>query len=175
LVAADGGVFTYSSGGGAGVQWVGSPANFLGSTGCFPLNRPIVGMADTSDTSSVGTNTACYGGPRQSGGYWMVASDGGIFAFGNAPFLGSTGCIALDRPVVGMVVSPDATTVGTLTSCIPPGYNLQPGGYMLVASDGGVFTFGNAVFAGSLPGSGISAHDIVGMGLYQPPPPPLPP
>jgi hypothetical protein len=30
--------------------------------------------------------------PSSSGqGYWMVASDGGIFAFGDAPFLGSTG------------------------------------------------------------------------------------
>ena len=24
-------------------------------------------------------------------GYWLVASDGGIFAFGDAPFYGSTG------------------------------------------------------------------------------------
>ena len=25
------------------------------------------------------------------GGYWLVASDGGIFAFGDATFFGSTG------------------------------------------------------------------------------------
>jgi len=33
-----------------------------------PLNKPIVGMAATPDGN----------------GYWMVASDGGIFAFGDA-------------------------------------------------------------------------------------------
>ena len=39
-----------------------------------PLNLPIVGMAATPDGN----------------GYWLVASDGGIFSF-NAPFHGSTG------------------------------------------------------------------------------------
>ena len=35
------------------------------------------------------------------GGYWLVASDGGIFSF-NAPFHGSTGNLALNEPVVAM-------------------------------------------------------------------------
>jgi hypothetical protein len=35
-------------------------------------------------------------------GYWLVASDGGIFAFGTAPFYGSTGNIRLNQPIVGM-------------------------------------------------------------------------
>jgi hypothetical protein len=35
-------------------------------------------------------------------GYWLVASDGGIFAFGNAPFLGSTGAIHLNQPIVDL-------------------------------------------------------------------------
>ena len=39
------------------------------------LNRPIVGMTTTPD----------------GGGYWLVASDGGIFAFGDASFFGSAG------------------------------------------------------------------------------------
>ena len=39
------------------------------------LNEPVVGMAPTPD----------------SGGYWLVASDGGIFAFGDAGFYGSPG------------------------------------------------------------------------------------
>ena len=35
-------------------------------------------------------------------GYWLVASDGGIFAFGDAGFYGSTGALALDAPVVAV-------------------------------------------------------------------------
>ena len=64
-------------------------------------------------------------------GYWLVASDGGIFAFGDADFYGSTGGIALNRPVVGMAATPDGQ------------------GYWLVASDGGIFAFGDARFYGS--------------------------
>ncbi|MHB8219824.1 MAG: fibronectin type III domain-containing protein, partial [Acidimicrobiales bacterium] len=35
-------------------------------------------------------------------GYWLVASDGGIFSFGAARFYGSTGSMVLNRPIVGM-------------------------------------------------------------------------
>ena len=65
-------------------------------------------------------------------GYWLVASDGGIFTFGDAGFYGSTGNIVLNKPIVGMVPTHDG------------------GGYWLVASDGGIFTFGDATFYGSL-------------------------
>ncbi len=45
--------------------------------------------------------------PREkSDGYWLVASDGGIFSFGDARFFGSTGGMALNRPIVGMVPTP---------------------------------------------------------------------
>ena len=64
-------------------------------------------------------------------GYWLVASDGGIFTYGDAPFLGSTGSLALAQPIVGMAATPDG------------------GGYWLVAADAGVFTFGDAQFSGS--------------------------
>ena len=60
-----------------------------------------------------------------------MASDGGIFAFGDAPYLGSTGDIHLNKPVVGMAATPDGK------------------GYWLVASDGGIFAFGDAPFEGS--------------------------
>jgi hypothetical protein len=68
---------------------------------------------------------------RCNTGYWLVASDGGIFSFGNAPFFGSTGDIRLNRPIVGMTPTPNRA------------------GYEFVASDGGIFTFGNAGFFGS--------------------------
>ena len=36
-----------------------------------------------------------------SGGYWLVASDGGLFSFGDAGFLGSMGATPMVAPVVG--------------------------------------------------------------------------
>jgi hypothetical protein len=36
------------------------------------------------------------------GGYWEVASDGGIFSFGDAGFRGSMGGQPLNRPIVGI-------------------------------------------------------------------------
>jgi hypothetical protein len=35
-------------------------------------------------------------------GYWMVASDGGVFAFGDAPYEGSMGAVHLTAPVVAV-------------------------------------------------------------------------
>ncbi len=68
-----------------------------------------------------------------NGGAWLVASDGGIFALGDAQFAGSMGGLPLNQPVVGMAPDPDGN------------------GYWLVASDGGIFAF-NAQFRGSIPG-----------------------
>jgi hypothetical protein len=92
------------------------------------VNHPIVGMAATPD----------------GGGYWEVASDGGIFAFGDAGFYGSEGGQALNAPIVGMAATPDG------------------GGYWEVASDGGIFAFGDAGFYGSEGGQALNAP-IVGM------------
>src|SRR5690348_14379860 len=65
-------------------------ATFYGSTGGVHLNQPIVAMAAT----------------RSSHGYWLVASDGGIFSFGDASFFGSTGGLHLNQPIVGMAATP---------------------------------------------------------------------
>ncbi|MDP9404536.1 MAG: hypothetical protein M3P85_14730, partial [Actinomycetota bacterium] len=75
-------------------------------------------------------------------GYWLVASDGGIFAF-DAPFSGSTGAIRLNQPIVGMAADPDGS------------------GYWLVASDGGIFAF-NVPFFGSTGAIKLN-QPIVGM------------
>ena len=72
-----------------------------------------------------------------------MASDGGVFTFGDAQFYGSTGAMRLNQPVVGMAPTSD------------------DGGYWLVASDGGVFTFGDAQFYGSLGGNGSSVLGII--------------
>ncbi len=81
-------------------------------------------------------------------GYWMAASDGGIFTFGRAHFFGSMGATRLNQPVVGMAVTPDAQ------------------GYWMVASDGGVFSFGDGAFHGSTGGMRLN-QPIVGMASTQ--------
>ena len=82
--------------------------------------------------------------PPSAYGVDMVASDGGIFDFGNLPFCGSEGGRPLNRPVVGMAL----TRTG--------------GGYWLVASDGGIFSYGDAAFYGSTGGMSLN-RPIVGM------------
>jgi len=118
LVGSDGGIFTFGS------------AQFYGSTGNIRLNRPVVGITPTADL----------------GGYWLVATDGGIFSFGDTQFYGSVPGLGLapagssgpgqrlNAPIVGMVPAIDDR------------------GYFMVASDGGVFAFGDATFEGSCPG-----------------------
>jgi hypothetical protein len=39
-------------------------------------------------------------------GYWLVASDGGVFSFGDAVFYGSTGAIHLNQPIVAIGTQP---------------------------------------------------------------------
>ena len=77
-------------------------------------------------------------------GYWVAASNGGVFSFGYASFYGSEGGQSLHAPIVGMAATPDGR------------------GYWLVGSDGGVFTFGDASFYGSTGALHLNAP-IVGM------------
>jgi hypothetical protein len=39
------------------------------------------------------------------GGYRLVGGDGGVFTFGDAPFSGSTGGQALQRPMVAIAAA----------------------------------------------------------------------
>jgi spore germination protein YaaH len=116
MVASDGGIFSFGR------------ARFHGSMGGQALNRPVVGMTQTSSGN----------------GYWLVASDGGIFSFGDARFRGSTGAMRLNQPIVGMAATPSGN------------------GYWLVASDGGIFSFGDAPFRGSTGAMRLN-QPIVGM------------
>ncbi|MCZ7527379.1 MAG: hypothetical protein M5U14_13970 [Acidimicrobiia bacterium] len=77
-------------------------------------------------------------------GYYVLGADGGVFAFGDARFYGSTGGMRLNQPIVGMAATPSGK------------------GYWLVAADGGIFGFGDAGFFGST--GAIRLHQpIVGM------------
>ena len=79
-------------------------------------------------------------------GYWQVASDGGVFSYGDAKFYGSVPGLGLHLTnIMGMARTPSGK------------------GYWLVGSDGGVFAFGDADFYGSLPSLNIAVKNIVGM------------
>ena len=118
LVGSDGGIFTFGA------------AHFYGSTGSLELQRPIVGISPTSSRT----------------GYWLVASDGGIFAF-DAGFYGSVPGLGFNPAGSGLANSLNDPIVGMVPSTTGHGY-------FMVASDGGVFAFGDAHFAGSCPGIG---------------------
>ena len=64
-----------------------------------------------------------------------MAADGGVFAYGDAAFYGSTGNLHLNAPITGIAS------------------DTRGGGYWLVAADGGVFAYGDAGFYGSLGGT----------------------
>ncbi len=146
LVASDGGIFAFGD------------ARFYGSTGALALNKPIVHMAATPDgggllAGRVGRRhlrlrrrrllrlDRCAGQLNRpivgmdttpdGQGYWLAASDGGIFAFGDAGFYGSTGGSTINAPVTGIQASPTGE------------------GYWLVGQDGGIFAFGDAQYYGS--------------------------
>ena len=134
----------------------------------LPLARPITGIAEDATGK----------------GYWLVAADGGVFAYGDAHFYGSLVGTHLNAPVVGIASTNnghgywlvaadggvfsfgDARFLGSLAgqrldqpivSIVPTRGN----GYRLLARDGGVFTFGDAAFEGSLGGTGLT--DAIGL------------
>jgi hypothetical protein len=138
---ADGG-FAISSG-------AGSPSGSdLRSTTQAVSGTVGTSFATLRSSSSPGASppppTAAAAGVATVGGYRQVASDGGIFTFGDARFFGSMGGAHLNRPVVGLAATPDGK------------------GYWEVASDGGVFTFGDARFFGSK-GRAQIRSSVVGM------------
>jgi hypothetical protein len=81
------------------------------------LNKPIEAMSRTPSGN----------------GYWFVASDGGVFAFGDAQFYGSGVGEAPSGSVVAMTTTPDGQ------------------GYWLTLSTGAILSYGDAQ---ALPGTG---------------------
>ncbi len=72
-----------------------------------------------------------------------MASDGGIFAFGDAGFDGSLGNVPQSRPIVAMAADSSG------------------GGYWFTNNNGAVTPFGNATYWGSAPQ--VLAAPVVGM------------
>jgi hypothetical protein len=109
-----------------------APGPGLDVGGQIPLPTFVVGLISGIAVSHTGGNV------------WMVGNDGGVFAAqidpeGSSPHL-------LPAPFYGSLpslgITPDAPIVGI--SATPDGR-----GYWLVGADGGVFSFGDAVFHGS--------------------------
>jgi len=154
---------------------------------------PYHGVSTSMSFAGRRAAVAGAGAGAVGGGYREVASDGGIFAFGTAPFYGSMGGKPLNKPIVGIAVNPNgkgywevASDGGIFAFGTAPFYGSmggkplnQPivgmaatktgGGYWLVAADGGIFSFGNAQFHGSMGGKPLN-KPIVGMsaGLATP-------
>jgi SpoIID/LytB domain protein len=75
--------------------------------------------------------TGSTGASGGDNGYWIVAADGSVTNFGNAPSYGSKVGQHLNGSIVAMAPTADQA------------------GYWLVGSDGGIFSFGDAAFYGS--------------------------
>jgi hypothetical protein len=84
----------------------------------------------------------------------LVASDGGLFAFGDAQYFGSIPGLGLHPAGSGLPGSLNAPIVGMVPTS-------DGGGYFMVGADGGVFAFGDATYEGSCPGIGGCAGTAV--------------
>jgi N-acetylmuramoyl-L-alanine amidase len=118
----------------------------LVAVSAVPAGGSVSGAGSARPHDTVATSShliVASAGDTATGGEWLVASDGGVFAF-DAPFAGSAGDLPLVRPVVAMTPTTDDR------------------GYWLVASDGGIFAFGDASFYGSMGGRPLD-RPIVGM------------
>jgi hypothetical protein len=166
LVAADGGVFTYGD------------ADFQGSSAATPDVSVTAGIGVAADGSggywesdAAGLVSAfaeqnfgsvrapltkpviAIGATPFENGYYLVAADGGVFTFGNAPFRGSAGDIALDAPIVGMAVyAPpvDSPVPVIATTELPDGVMDHPYRTALHAA-GGTGPYSWKVTSGNLP------------------------
>jgi ribosomal protein L24E len=119
------------AGSAASASTVATPNSVL-SFGAAPSITPDFGLALHAGVIGIAANPAGHG-------YWLVGSDGGVFAFGRARFFGSTGNDRLNAPIVAIAATPKGR------------------GYWLVASDGGVFAFGDAKYEGSTAGAPLAA------------------
>ena len=151
----------------AGGRWYGVNPNMPGQ-----VTTPTETLIETIGGQVLGGPVAGISADPVTGGYLLVAADGGVDAF-NARYFGAVGGLLLSQPIVGLASTHNGQGYWEVTSdggvfafgdaqfhgstgaihLNKPvvGMTATPdgGGYWLVASDGGVFAFGNAPFHGS--------------------------
>jgi hypothetical protein len=127
-----------AQGGSAGVcQHVDLGSHGGGHWDCgpgFPMAQ-VIDMACGGAGPTTGGGAMALRSTPSGDGYWIVGADGGVFTFGDAPFLGSLGDVELDAEIVDMEPTPTGA------------------GYWLLGADGGVFTFGDATYYGNAVGA----------------------
>jgi len=104
------------------------------AAGSKAFGQPAIAGRRVVFGSSAGIFAYRMRAPAPPTGYWLAATDGGLFNYGSAGFFGSAGGLRLNSPIVGLAPTPTGN------------------GYWLVAKDGGVFAFGDAGFAGAAVG-----------------------
>jgi hypothetical protein len=161
----------------------GALVNEIGSWPMFHHDPQLTGLVQSPPPN---LQVPCNAPAGRPAGYYLSASDGGVFAFGNYPFCGSTGSIILNKPMVGVAATRDAAGYWEVASdggifafgdaqfygstgamnlnrpVVGIAASLDGHGYWLVASDGGIFSFGDAAFYGSTGGMHLN-QPIVGM------------
>jgi hypothetical protein len=115
-----------------------APGSFSGSLGDRRVPGKIVAALDATGNGPVNGPTIPF-----ASGYLLVSDTGVVYPFG-LHSLGDLRDLRLNAPIVAAAA--------------------VPGGYFLVAADGGVFTFGTAKFAGSLAARRLPAP-IVGVAV----------
>jgi len=148
--------------------------------GVYAFNTPFHG-SPTGDGISLNDVVDIVADPGGAG-YWVIGGDGGVFAYGAAPYKGSlpgVGGLVVDNIVsaasdtagdgyvladssggvhaFGLANEGDLPSIGVLVSNII-GIAETPdgGGYWMVGLDGGVFAFGDAHYYGSMGGKPLN-------------------
>jgi hypothetical protein len=150
IVDSSGNVSTFGQ-----AKWYGSLRANIPSAAEFP-GFTAAGHAETPAI-------AAFAATRDGKGYWMAATDGRVYPFGDAKTYGSLPEVHIDVPsntVIGYT-PPTAVYLNVPLSSAGNFVATPDGrGYWIASLNGGVFSFGDAHFYGSLPGIGISLQTI---------------
>ncbi len=147
--------------------------------------RTFGGAFDLGDPARLGAAAGiAITAAQDADSYWVVAADGAVFSFGNAPYFGSLpekGIRAKAADIAGRPGGGGYWVLGENGTVYPFGAAVELGGlpnigvnttarkirptptglgYWVLGSDGGIFSFGDAAFFGSVPGVGAKTAAV---------------